>query len=507
MAFLRKKKVKFNVELVVQKLTDVPLLNAVIFAKVRLLECGSFVGVTLHRPVCSHQVDFMSPSVSRRFNSSAPSNIRLRSRTNSGQFYPNANVHRHSTTDIIDDVSPFGESSQNSLQEQQHKQFSYSPTSHKKFQQIERRHSLTERSPREYYDAMNDFGTLAVETGSSGIDSQMENEFKEPRQKKQHEPDYFIDELGNLAYAEKNTQPFVFVCYIPYDSKYTGELEEDRAGRNPQKLGFVIINLSEFAGSGSTGVGKSFLLDGYVRNQRQDNSRVHIFIRMQHNSSDPLFKVPNSASLLFQQQQNGIEDTNLLLQHDQLGQWLNPVDRRAPPPSPNEVNGVGGCGNSNILTSNSSAINGSNPIPIDSNNLTIPSTSLTIQSSSSSGGPISLLATSLHLTGCKEQQQQREERSSSIITNLSNNTTIPPTTTISSISSIPGGLGHNMSMRVQRTRRDPSDVIDEVLAENCATILSSSKPTNIVEDENNNCNISNNSNENVSSDDDEYKSS
>uniref|UniRef100_A0A915P8U4 Uncharacterized protein n=1 Tax=Meloidogyne floridensis TaxID=298350 RepID=A0A915P8U4_9BILA len=94
MAFLRKKKVKFSVALVVEKLTDVPLLNAVIFAKVRLLECGSFVGTTLHRPVCSHQVDFMSPSVSRRFNSSAPSNIRMRSRTNSGQIYPNANVHR-----------------------------------------------------------------------------------------------------------------------------------------------------------------------------------------------------------------------------------------------------------------------------------------------------------------------------------------------------------------------------------------------------------------------------
>jgi len=34
MAFLRKKKVKFSVALVVEKLTDVPLLNAVIFAKV-----------------------------------------------------------------------------------------------------------------------------------------------------------------------------------------------------------------------------------------------------------------------------------------------------------------------------------------------------------------------------------------------------------------------------------------------------------------------------------------
>jgi len=56
-------------------------------------------------------------------------------------------------------------------------------------------------------------------------------------------------------------------------------------------LGYVIINLSEFAGSGNTGIRKSFLLDGYFTSQRQDNSRVHIFIRMQHDSLDPLFKV------------------------------------------------------------------------------------------------------------------------------------------------------------------------------------------------------------------------
>ncbi|KAF7634798.1 C2 NT-type domain-containing protein [Meloidogyne graminicola] len=332
MAFLRKKKVKFNVELVVQKLTDVPLLNAVIFAKVRLLEGGSFVGVTLHRPVCSHQVDFMSPSVSRRLNDSAPLNIRLRNRTNSGQFYSNAYVHR-------------GNNKNNVL----------SPSSHKKFQQIERRHSLTERSPQ---------------PGTGIIYDHMKDELKEKQQQSVQqnlESDYFFDELGNLAYAEKNTQPFVFVCYIPYDSKYTGELEacrfkislrkEDRAGRNPQKLGFVIINLSEFAGTGSTGVEKSFLLDGYVRTQRQDNSRVHIFIRMQHNSSDPLFKVPNSASLLFQQQ-NEIEDC-----HDQLGQWLNPIDRRAPSSSPNENIGLG----SGVLnTVNSTTISSEAFTPITS---------------------------------------------------------------------------------------------------------------------------------------------
>uniref|UniRef100_A0A915LTU4 C2 NT-type domain-containing protein n=1 Tax=Meloidogyne javanica TaxID=6303 RepID=A0A915LTU4_MELJA len=434
MAFLRKKKVKFSVALVVEKLTDVPLLNAVIFAKVRLLECGSFVGTTLHRPVCSHQVDFMSPSVSRRFNSSAPSNIRMRSRTNSGQIYPNANVHRrHSLTERspreLDDAPRKWDDSEEALKAQAENSQIDEASYQKILEQVEARN-------RKYEHLLKEDG--------------IKNEFDELIQNRilaSDQPEYFIDELGNLAHAEKNTQPFSFYCYIPYDSKYSGELEacrckislrkEDRAGRNPQKLGYVIINLSEFAGSGNTGIRKSFLLDGYFTSQRQDNSRVHIFIRMQHDSLDPLFKVPNSASLLFQQQnQNDIEDnnTNLLLQHDQLGQWLNPVDRRAPPPSPNEINnnnGVGGSSSGNV------------------NNAT-----------TNSGG-----CTKEHL---QHYQHPKEERSSSLITNLSSNTcTIPSTsTTISSISSIfptvPGGLGHNMSMRVQRTRRDPGDVIDEL---------------------------------------------
>lgn len=70
------------------------------------------------------------------------------------------------------------------------------------------------------------------------------------------------------------------------------KMKEDRAGRTPKKLGFVILNLSEFAGTGSEGITHSFLLEGYSKNsQRQDNSRIHVHIRMQHNSADPLFKV------------------------------------------------------------------------------------------------------------------------------------------------------------------------------------------------------------------------
>ncbi|VDK47231.1 unnamed protein product [Cylicostephanus goldi] len=42
MAFLKRKKVKFSVDLQVCNLSDVPLVNAVLFAKIRLLDGGTF---------------------------------------------------------------------------------------------------------------------------------------------------------------------------------------------------------------------------------------------------------------------------------------------------------------------------------------------------------------------------------------------------------------------------------------------------------------------------------
>jgi len=188
MSFLRKKRVKFNVELAVLQLADVPLLNATLFAKVRLLDSGHFTGYTWHRSVHSYQVDFMRPPSSR---------------------------HQHHN--------------------------GYSP----------------QTTP-------------------------------------QHSP----------SPAPPNPQPFHFQVRIPFDER-TGELEEcrckislrreDRTGRQAQKLGYVVLNLSEFAASGSVGVTQSFLLDSYAKEtqgrQRQDNSRVSVEVRMMHQAQDPLFKV------------------------------------------------------------------------------------------------------------------------------------------------------------------------------------------------------------------------
>ncbi|CAD5233980.1 unnamed protein product [Bursaphelenchus xylophilus] len=221
MAFLRKKRIKFSVELVVDKLTDVSLLNANLFAKVRLLDCGSFEACTTSNELRNHICHLYSPHTS----------------TESDRFL------------FPDPPSPDSEDTENR------------PTGHSE-------------DPKE--------------------------------------------------------QPFRFQCRIPYNDQ-TGELEEcrckisirktERAGRPPTKLGFVIVNLSEYAASGSTPIQQSYLLDGYTGRQRQDNTRVHLAIRMFHQMSDPLFKVPSTA----------------IHMQETPSHLLNPVDRKAPshnqPPS------------------------------------------------------------------------------------------------------------------------------------------------------------------------------
>ncbi|VDN58621.1 unnamed protein product [Dracunculus medinensis] len=114
---------------------------------------------------------------------------------------------------------------------------------------------------------------------------------------------------------------FNFSCRIPPDP-VTGVLErcacrvslrrEQKGGKSYQKLGFVDINLSQFAASGVEGITQSFLLDGYGVNQRQDNSRIVVKIIMSHQSADPIFKVPRKESSMEEE-------------------FLNPVERRAPP--------------------------------------------------------------------------------------------------------------------------------------------------------------------------------
>ncbi|XP_065575655.1 early estrogen-induced gene 1 protein-like isoform X2 [Artemia franciscana] len=92
---------------------------------------------------------------------------------------------------------------------------------------------------------------------------------------------------------------FTFPCKM-YASVSTGMLEpcicrvsvrkEEKGGKAYQKLGFVDLNLAEFAGGDLKT--KRSLLEGYDSKHRQDNSMIRISVKVTLASRDPCFKVP-----------------------------------------------------------------------------------------------------------------------------------------------------------------------------------------------------------------------
>ncbi|KAK9727938.1 N-terminal C2 in EEIG1 and EHBP1 protein [Popillia japonica] len=85
--------------------------------------------------------------------------------------------------------------------------------------------------------------------------------------------------------------------------------KECKGGRSFTKLGFVDLNLAEYAGAGVTC--KKALLEGYDSRHRQDNSMLKFSIEMNMLSGDILFKVPSPS-------------------HKQVGSEENNTDSRGP---------------------------------------------------------------------------------------------------------------------------------------------------------------------------------
>ncbi|XP_061831482.1 EEIG family member 2 isoform X2 [Nerophis lumbriciformis] len=80
--------------------------------------------------------------------------------------------------------------------------------------------------------------------------------------------------------------------------------KELKGGKAYAKLGFANLNLSEFAGSGSTT--RRCLLEGYdTKNTRQDNSILKVIISTQLMSGDPCFKTPPSTATVIGIQGDG----------------------------------------------------------------------------------------------------------------------------------------------------------------------------------------------------------
>ncbi|TWW72615.1 EEIG family member 2-like [Takifugu flavidus] len=116
---------------------------------------------------------------------------------------------------------------------------------------------------------------------------------------------------------------FSFICKMSA-SAGTGVLDpcvcrvsvrkELKGGKSFAKLGFADLNLSEFAGSGSTT--RRCLLEGYdTKNTRQDNSILKVVITTQLMSGDPCFKTPPSTAMTLLSPQSEAE----LLLEDRKG--------------------------------------------------------------------------------------------------------------------------------------------------------------------------------------------
>ncbi|XP_059149901.1 EEIG family member 2-like isoform X4 [Physella acuta] len=71
--------------------------------------------------------------------------------------------------------------------------------------------------------------------------------------------------------------------------------KELKGGRSHQKLGYVDLNLAQFAGGGK--VTRRYLLEGYDTKHRQDNSNIKITVELSLISGDPVFKVPSNHSV------------------------------------------------------------------------------------------------------------------------------------------------------------------------------------------------------------------
>ncbi|CAH1272454.1 FAM102B [Branchiostoma lanceolatum] len=72
--------------------------------------------------------------------------------------------------------------------------------------------------------------------------------------------------------------------------------KEVKGGKTFTKLGFVDVNLGEFAGSGITS--RRYLLEGYDSKHRQDNSILKVNIAMTLLSGDPCFKAPDMKQMV-----------------------------------------------------------------------------------------------------------------------------------------------------------------------------------------------------------------
>uniref|UniRef100_UPI0037E83BF4 EEIG family member 2-like n=1 Tax=Semicossyphus pulcher TaxID=241346 RepID=UPI0037E83BF4 len=225
--------------------------------------------------------------------------------------------------------------------------------------------------------------------------------------------------------------------------------KELKGGKSFAKLGFADLNLSEFAGSGSTT--RRCLLEGYdTKNTRQDNSILKVVITTQLMSGDPCFKTPPSTAMTLGIPQSEAE----CLLEDRKGgdMYLSPSFTETPVKSVSVPEELVAYGHSRTpsYASGQSKISG-----YSSNHSSL--TDLSHRRSASGGSASTGIGSILDPTDPQGERGERESR------------TTPP---VSEHPSTPAkGPRHpvkqnsmeNQLMRVDATRVDADDIIEKIL--------------------------------------------
>ncbi|XP_077470460.1 EEIG family member 2-like isoform X2 [Stigmatopora argus] len=253
---------------------------------------------------------------------------------------------------------------------------------------------------------------------------------------------------------------FSFVCKMSANAR-TGVLDpcvfrvsvrkELKGGKAFAKLGFADLNLSEFAGSGSTT--RRCLLEGYDTNKtRQDNSILKVVITTQLMSGDPCFKTPPSTAMTL-----GIPQTaSECLLEERKGGDMSTSNSATGTPIP-EKRLAGGHTRTSSYTSQQSKVSG-----YSSNNSSSPDLS---HRRNASGGSSSIGIDSIPQPN--EQQTDRlekESRSSPPNTEKCHHTTEHNSTPAkASRHPVKQNSVENQLMRVNATRVNADDIIDKIL--------------------------------------------
>ncbi|XP_028987082.1 EEIG family member 2-like isoform X2 [Betta splendens] len=256
---------------------------------------------------------------------------------------------------------------------------------------------------------------------------------------------------------------FSFICKMSANAG-TGVLDpcvcrvsvrkELKGGKTFAKLGFADLNLSEFAGSGSTT--RRCLLEGYdTKKTRQDNSILRVVITTQLMVGDPCFKTPPSTAMTLGIPQAEAE----CLLEDRKGGDTSCVITETPKKSVSVPEELVACGHSrtNSYASQLSKISG-----YSSNHSSL--TDLSHRRSASGGSASTGIGSILEPGDQQTEKGERESRTTPPVSASCHHAAEHPSTP----SKAPRHLVKQDSMenqlkRVNATRVDADDIIEKIL--------------------------------------------